>query len=356
MSDKPLLICENIKKTCSKLNLEFDFSVSEGDLVSVIGPSGSGRTCLLKLIAGLERPDKGSILIRDTNVTGLDPEKRKVAYIPATYALFPNMTVEQNIGYPMRMKKLPKDEIAAQTRNLVDLLHLEGNDKKRPSELSASEKYKVALARALASQPDILLLDEILSGLDSKERHALRNQIREIQKTTGTTTLFVTNSQEEALSISDRIILLNEGHIEQSGAPEEVYRRPVSEFSARFMGECNILPYDIILKTLRVPETERSKVIYQCYGPEHRLLFRPEDMVVNDMPGLPFPEFFPHLRFENARITRVEYIGKEYLVTAVYDDLVIKVYTVYKPASDCITAGIRMTKILEFNDGRLIRH
>ena len=114
--------------------------------------------------------------------------------------------------------------------------------------------------------------------------------------------------------------------------------------------------YDVILKTLRVPETERSKIIYQCFGPEHRLLFRPEDMVVNDMPGLPFPEFFPHLRFENAKITRCEYLGKEYLVTAQYEGFTIKVYTVYKPASDTITAGIRMTKILEFNDGKLIRH
>ena len=124
------------------------------------------------------------------------------------------------------------------------------------------------------------------------------------------------------------------------GSPEDIYRRPNSEFTATFTGECNILPYDVILKTLRVPETERSKIIYQCFGPEHRLLFRPEDMVVNDMPGLPFPEFFPHLRFENAKIIRSEYLGKEYLVTAQYEDMIIKVYTVYKPASDYITAQL----------------
>ena len=356
MSDKPVLLCKNLRKAFPKLNLELDFSVNEGDLVSVIGATGSGRTALLRLIAGLDRPDKGNIMIRDTEVTNLDPEKRKAAFIPTDFALFPNMNVEQNIEYPLKTRKLTKDETASQVRKLLELVRLEGLEKKHPSELTPCCRYKVALARALASGPDILLLDMPCSVLDSAERHELRNHIREIQKSTGTTTLFVTNSQEEALSISDRIILLNEGHIEQTGTPEEVYRRPVSEYSARFMGECNILPYDIILKTLRVPETERSKVIYQCYGPEHRLLFRPEDMVVNDMPGLPFPEFFPHLRFENARITRLEYIGKEYLVTAVYDDLVIKVYTVYKPASDTITAGIRMTKILEFNDGRLIRH
>ena len=356
MSDKPVLICNNIKKAYTKLNLEFDFSVNEGDLISVIGPSGCGKTGLLRIIAGLDSADKGSLSIRGTDVTDLDPEKRKVAMIPSDYALFPKMSVEQNVGYPMKAGKISKDELITETRRLLELVNLSGSEKKRPSELTPVEKYRTALARALASRPDVLLLDEPLSLLDAKDRHELRNEIRRIQKETKITTLFVTNSQEEALSIADRIVVMREGHIEQSGSPEEVYRRPVSEFCARFMGECNILPYDIILKTLRVPETERSKVIYQCYGPQHRILFRPEDMVVNDMPGLPFPEFYPHLRFENAKIIRTEYLGKEYLVTAMYEDLVIKVYTVYRPASDSITAGIRMTKILEFNDGRLIRH
>ena len=355
MSDYAL-VCNQIKKTKGKLNLDLDFSVNKGELVSIIGPSGSGKSTVLSLICGLESPDSGTITINGVDVTALNAEKRGAAIIFSDYSVFPNMTLEQNVAYALKNRKLSKEETEAEVRKLLELVNLRKDDKRKVKELACQEKYKVALARAVASEPQILLLDEVFSSLDTRERDALRIEIRDIQKKTGITTIFVTDSQVEALSVSDKVILLNNGKIEQMAAPDDIYRRPVSEFCAKFMGECNILPYDVILKTLRVPETERSKVIYQCYGPEHRLLFRPEDMVVNDMPGLPFPEFYPHLRFENAKIIRSEYLGKEYLVTAMYEDMVIKVYTVYKPASDYITAGIRMSKILEFNDGRLIRH
>jgi len=355
MSDYAL-VCNQIKKTKGKLNLDLDFSVNKGELVSIIGPSGSGKSTVLSLICGLESPDSGTITINGVDVTALNAEKRGAAIIFSDYSVFPNMTLEQNVAYALKNRKLSKEETEAEVRKLLELVNLRKDDKRKVKELSCQEKYKVALARAIASEPQILLLDEVFSALDTRERDALRIEIRDIQKKTGITTVFVTDNQVEALSVSDKVILLNNGKIEQMAAPDDIYRRPVSEFCAKFMGECNILPYDVILKTLRVPETERSKVIYQCYGPEHRLLFRPEDMVVNDMPGLPFPEFYPHLRFENAKIIRSEYLGKEYLVTAMYEDMVIKVYTVYKPASDYITAGIRMAKILEFNDGRLIRH
>ena len=355
MSDYAL-VCNQIKKTKGKLNLDLDFSVNKGELVSIIGPSGSGKSTVLSLICGLESPDSGTITINGVDVTALNAEKRGAAIIFSDYSVFPNMTLEQNVAYALKNRKLSKEETEAEVRKLLELVNLRKTDKRKVKELSCQDKYKVTLARAIASEPQILLLDEVLSALDTRERDALRIEIRDIQKKTGITTIFVTNNQVEALSVSDKVILLNNGKIEQMAAPDDIYRRPVSEFCAKFMGECNILPYDVILKTLRVPETERSKVIYQCYGPEHRLLFRPEDMVVNDMPGLPFPEFYPHLRFENAKIIRSEYLGKEYLVTAMYEDMMIKVYTVYKPASDYITAGIRMAKILEFNDGRLIRH
>ena len=350
------LVCNQIRKTKGKLTLDLDFAVNKGELVSIIGPSGSGKSTALSIICGLESPDSGTVSINGTDVTALNAEKRSAAIIFPDYSIFSNMTAEQNVAYALKSRRLSKEETEGEIRKLLELVNFRKTDKKKAKELSCQEKYKIALARALASEPQILLLDEVFSALDTRERDALRNEIRDIQKKTGITTIFATNSQVEALSVSDRVILLNNGKIEQIGTPDDIYRRPVSEFCAKFMGECNILPYDVILKTLRVPETERSKVIYQCYGPEHRLLFRPEDMVVNDMPGLPFPEFYPHLRFENAKIVRSEYLGKEYLVTAIYEDMMIKVYTVYKPASDYITAGIRMTKILEFNDGRLIRH
>ena len=350
------LSCNDIVRTFPDFRLSFSFSVREDELLSIIGPSGSGKSTVLRIICGLEKNDSGTVQIMGTDVTALPTERRRTAIVYSDDTLFPHMTVEQNIAYPMKNRHMSKEEATAEVRRLLETVNLSGHEKKRPSELSETEKLKAAIARALASNPDVLLLDQVLSSLDYSLRFALAGEIGKIQRKAGVTTIFVTDSPQEAMSISDRLIVMNNGKIEQNGTPEEVYRKPCSEFCARFTGECNILPYDVILKTLRVPETERSKVIYQCFGPEHRILFRPEDMVVNDMPGLPFPEFYPHLRFEDARIIRTEYLGKEYLVTASYDDLTIKVYTVYKPASETITAGIRMTKILEFNDGKLIRH
>lgn len=350
------LICKNVKVSYPQFTMDLDFSVKKGELVALIGPSGSGKSTTLSLISGLLPTKSGSIIINGNDVTNLTPDKRKIAQVFQDYALFPHMNVEQNIAYPMKNLKMSREEIKNEVSNYLDLVNLGGYEKRHIDELSGGEKQRVALARALASKPDLLLLDEPLSALDAKLRVTLRNEIRDIQRKTGTTTLYVTHDQEEALSISDNIVILNNGKIEQMGNPEDIYRRPVTEFVATFMGECNMLPYDIILKTLRVPETEASKFIYQCFGPEHKLFFRPEDMVVNDIPELPFPEFFPHLRFENAQIVRCEYLGKEYLVTADYDGQKIKAYTSYKPASDKITIGIRIAKILEFNNGKLTRH
>lgn len=350
------LICKNVKVSYPQFTMDLDFSIKKGELVALIGPSGSGKSTTLSLISGLLPTKSGSIIINGNDVTNLTPDKRKIAQVFQDYALFPHMNVEQNIAYPMKNLKMSREEIKNEVSNYLDLVNLGGYEKRHIDELSGGEKQRVALARALASKPDLLLLDEPLSALDAKLRVTLRNEIRDIQRKTGTTTLYVTHDQEEALSISDNIVILNNGKIEQMGNPEDIYRRPVTEFVATFMGECNMLPYDIILKTLRVPETEASKFIYQCFGPEHKLFFRPEDMVINDIPELPFPEFFPHLRFENAQIVRCEYLGKEYLVTADYDGQKIKAYTSYKPASDKITIGIRIAKILEFNNGKLTRH
>jgi len=347
------LTCSGINVSYPQFNMELDFSVTKGELVTLVGPSGSGKSTALSLISGLLRPQNGHILIDGKDVTALNPDQRKVGVVFQDYALFPHMTVEQNIAYPMKNLKMKKDEILIEVKKLLELVNLSGYEKRHIDEMSGGEKQRIALARALASKPNLLLLDEPLSALDAKLRVTLRKEIKDIQRKTGTTTLYVTHDQEEALSISDKIIVLRNGKIEQIGTPEDIYRRPATEFVATFMGECNILPYEIILKTLRVPETDRSKVIYQCFGPEHKLFFRPEDMVVNDIPSLPFPEFYPHLRFENARIIRCEYIGKEYLISAEYDGLIIKAYTTYKPSGDTITAGIRITKILEFNNGKL---
>ncbi|MCF0237283.1 MAG: ABC transporter ATP-binding protein [Sphaerochaetaceae bacterium] len=352
---EPYLVLNNIKASYPEFNLELNISVNKGELVSIIGPSGSGKSTTLSIISGLLKPDSGSITINGNDITSLSPDKRKVGLVFQDYALFPHMNVEQNIAYPMKNAGIPKEKKKQEVQRLLELVNLSGYEKRTIDQLSGGEKQRVALARALASNPDILLLDEPLSALDAKLRQSLRNDIREIQKKTGTTTVYVTHDQEEALSLSDHIVVLNKGSIEQIGTPEEIYRNPATEFTAVFTGDCNLLPYDIILKTLRVPETEKSRIIYQCHGPNHKLFFRPEDMVANDIPSLPFPEFFPHLRFENATIIRMEYIGREYLITANYDGHYIKAYTKYKPENDHITLGIRMSKILEFNEGNLLK-
>jgi len=218
-----------------------DLAFNEGEFVSLLGPSGCGKTTILRMIAGFERPSSGRILVQGKDITGQPANQRKIGMVFQAYALFPNMNVAGNIGFGLKVAGTPREEARARIAEMLKLIGLSGLEKRFPFELSGGQQQRVALARALAPRPRMLLLDEPLSALDAKIRVALREQIRAIQRELGITTVFVTHDQEEALSISDRIVVLNAGKVEQFGSPFDVYNKPASRFVATFVGTLNTL-------------------------------------------------------------------------------------------------------------------
>ena len=214
---------------------------NKGEFVSLLGPSGCGKTTILRMIAGFEQPTSGRILVEGKDLTALPPNQRKIGMVFQAYALFPNMTVGDNIAFGLKIAGMPKAQREARVEDMLKLIGLAGYGKRYPFELSGGQQQRVALARALAPSPRMLLLDEPLSALDAKIRVSLREQIREIQRELGITTVFVTHDQEEALSISDRIVVLNAGNVEQFGEPFDIYNRPATRFVATFVGTLNTL-------------------------------------------------------------------------------------------------------------------
>jgi putative spermidine/putrescine transport system ATP-binding protein len=219
----------------------FDLAVERGEFVSFLGPSGCGKTTTLRMVAGFETPSGGTIRINNRDVTHLRPNQRNVGMVFQAYALFPNMTVAENIGFGLKVAGRPSAEIRPRVQALLELVKLPTLGDRYPYQLSGGQQQRVALARALAIQPQVLLLDEPLSALDAKIRVSLRQQIRDVQRELGITTIYVTHDQEEALSMSDRIVVMNEGRIEQIGTPFEIYNYPRTRFVASFVGTLNIL-------------------------------------------------------------------------------------------------------------------
>jgi putative spermidine/putrescine transport system ATP-binding protein len=219
----------------------FELSVQRGEFVSFLGPSGCGKTTTLRMVAGFEIPSAGRIRINDKDVTRLRPNQRNVGMVFQSYALFPNMTVAENVGFGLKVAKRPQSEIRPRVEEMLKLIKLPALGERYPYQLSGGQQQRVALARALAIKPQVLLLDEPLSALDAKIRVALREEIRSVQRSLGITTIYVTHDQEEALSMSDRIVVMNEGRIEQIGTPFEIYNFPRTRFVASFVGTLNIL-------------------------------------------------------------------------------------------------------------------
>ena len=219
----------------------FDLDVPRGEFVSFLGPSGCGKTTTLRMIAGFELPTAGAIRIDGQDISRTSPHARNVGMVFQSYALFPNMTVADNIGFGLRVRHTPKDAIRRKVAEMLELIHLSGKGGQYPYELSGGMQQRVALARALAIEPRVLLLDEPLSALDAKIRVALRQEIRAIQRQLGITTVYVTHDQEEALSLSDTIVVMSEGRVEQIGSPAEVYGSPATPFVARFVGQLSVL-------------------------------------------------------------------------------------------------------------------
>lgn len=235
---------ENIRKTFGDLVALDDISltVGEGEFVTLLGPSGCGKTTLLRIIAGLEQQNSGKIFQAGRDISRLPPRQRDFGIVFQSYALFPNLTAARNIAYGLENRKRPKNEIKARVEELLRMVGLPDVGHKYPAQLSGGQQQRIALARALATSPGLLLLDEPLSALDARVRISLRLEIKNLQKKLGVTTVFVTHDQEEALVMSDRIVVMNLGTIEQIGTPYQIYREPASPFVADFIGMMNFIP------------------------------------------------------------------------------------------------------------------
>ena len=225
---------------------DFNLSVSKGELVSFLGPSGCGKTTTLRMVAGFEDPTSGSITLEGADITHKPPNQRNVGMVFQAYALFPNMTVADNVGFGLKIAKRTKEEIDQRVQEMLELIQMGKLGPRYPYQLSGGQQQRVALARALAIQPQVMLLDEPLSALDAKIRVELRTEIRRIQQRLGITTIYVTHDQEEALSISDRVVVMNAGLMEQVGAPYEIYNYPATPFVASFVGTLNQLKCTVV--------------------------------------------------------------------------------------------------------------
>ncbi|MBI3161084.1 MAG: ABC transporter ATP-binding protein [Chloroflexi bacterium] len=224
----------------------FNLDIAKGEFVSFLGPSGCGKTTTLRMVAGFESPTSGTITLDGVDITDKAPNQRNVGMIFQSYALFPNMTVAQNIGFGLRVRKEQEEVVKQRVGEMIGLINLEKHADKYPYQLSGGQQQRVSLARALAIRPQVLLLDEPLSALDAKIRVSLRAEIRSIQKTLGITAIFVTHDQEEALSISDRIVVMNTGVMEQVGTPFEIYNFPTTVFVANFVGSLNNASAEVV--------------------------------------------------------------------------------------------------------------
>lgn len=228
-----------------------DLDIRQGEFLTLLGPSGSGKTTLLMMIAGFLDISAGDIALSGRSIAHVPAEKRNFGMVFQGYALFPHMTVRQNIAYPLEIRKMPRPDIEARVDEMLALVQLEDFGHRKPEELSGGQKQRVALARAIAFAPPVLLLDEPLGALDKKLRIAVQEQLKDIHQRIGTTFIFVTHDQEEALSMSDRIVIMRNGQVEQVGTPKELYEQPVTRFAASFLGKSNFLHKDGKLYALR---------------------------------------------------------------------------------------------------------
>jgi iron(III) transport system ATP-binding protein len=282
---------------------DVSFEIKEGEFVCFLGPSGCGKTTLLLCLAGLEQPDSGDIQKRERSLARTPPSGRDVGIVFQSYALFPNLSVKKNIAFGLENQKKSKVEVETICAQLMTLLSLNEHEEKFPSQLSGGQQQRVALARALAVSPSLLLLDEPLSALDAQVRARLRGELRDLQSRLGITTIMVTHDQEEAQSLADRIILMNQGRIEQIGTPWEIYNEPATSFVADFIGVSNIFR----VRSLGAGEFRSDSLEFRCpnhdkpHNEEVKLLVRPEDIVTSHTKTI-------H-SFAEALVCKIEFLG-----------------------------------------------
>ena len=272
---------------------DVSFDITPGEFLALLGPSGSGKTTILMTIAGFERPDSGEIFVGQRRITHMPPHHRGIGVVFQKYALFPHMSVAENIGFPLRMRRMTAGERSRRVAGALELVRLSGLGSRRPGQLSGGQQQRVALARALVFGPPVLLMDEPLGALDRKLREEMQLEIKHIQQQVGTTVVYVTHDQGEALTMADRIAVINEGKLQQVGAPEEIYDRPRNAFVAAFIGETNLIEgtlanHDGAAWTVALPSGRTVKVELPANPDSHlqngdavRLAIRPERVVVN---------------------------------------------------------------------------
>jgi ABC-type Fe3+/spermidine/putrescine transport system ATPase subunit len=300
---------QGVRKSYPEFTIHLDLQARRGEMLTLLGPSGCGKTTSLRLVAGFLHPEAGRILIGGKSVEGEPPHRRRIGIVFQDYALFPNLNVLDNVCFGPAVQGWERGRSRARGRELLELVHLAGYERRRVNTLSGGERQRVALARALAPRPRLLLLDEPLSALDAKLRRSLRLEIQAVQRELAVTTVYVTHDQEEALAISDRIAVMRAGRIEQIGSPEEVYRRPASLFVAGFIGQANLIPGTVlelrdglaVLKTplgrLEAPAGEAPP----ARGERRVLFFRPEAARLAGKVGNRF----------HGRVVAQEYLGSQ---------------------------------------------
>ncbi|TGQ51226.1 ABC transporter ATP-binding protein [Mesorhizobium sp. M1C.F.Ca.ET.193.01.1.1] len=290
---EPFLSIQHVQKSFGAATVvqDFNLDVEPGEFVSFLGPSGCGKTTVLRMVAGFEEPSAGKIVVAGKDITRLKPNQRNVGMVFQAYALFPNLTVAQNIAFGLKVAGMPKADADRRVAEMLDIIKLPQMGDRYPYQLSGGQQQRIALARAIAPKPKLLLLDEPLSALDAKVRVSLREEIRSIQKKLGITTIFVTHDQEEALSISDRIAVMYGGKAEQVGTPFEIYNRPATKFVANFVGTLNVLEgtvTDAGAGKVRVNSQEvalKGKLNGSKSGDTLSLALRPEAISLGRQPG-----------------------------------------------------------------------
>lgn len=270
-----------------------DLVIEPGEMVTFLGPSGCGKTTTLRMVAGFEMPTAGEIRIGQEDISRKAPNERDTAMVFQSYALFPHMTVEENIGYGLRFREVKKEKKDERVNRIMNLVGLEGMGKRAPGQLSGGQQQRVALARALVVEPQVLLFDEPLSNLDAKLREHMREEIRGIQQRLKITAIYVTHDQSEAMALSDKIVVMNKGKIEQVGSPRDVYQRPESKFVADFIGKVNFLPGQLGQAQGKGAEvkvfdqTIRVEQVTKKLGHEVLVVARPEALVLSQDQGIP---------------------------------------------------------------------
>ncbi|MDX1551964.1 MAG: spermidine/putrescine ABC transporter ATP-binding protein PotA [Marinobacter sp.] len=288
---KEALLClNNVSKAFDGKTVldSLDLDILDGEFITLLGPSGCGKTTLLRLMAGFELPDTGSVTLSGHDITHAAPEHRPLNTVFQNYALFPHMSVYDNVAYGLKMEKRPQDEIRQRVSDVLAMVQLQDFARRKPHQLSGGQQQRVAIARAVVKRPQLLLLDEPLSALDYKLRRTMQVELKRLQRELGITFVFVTHDQEEALSMSDRVVVLKDGEIQQLGTPREIYERPANLFTARFVGETNLFPgylaavndRAITLDILGLRRTLQKPAFTVREGEHVNVLLRPEDIRV----------------------------------------------------------------------------